>query len=138
METRIIYNWLIGGYWPGTITKRGLTIWMGYYFNHDTLRGRFSYWLLNLDCAMRRSPHDLKLWLADQLSRAAMRLRGEKVSVFGFYDYAKGNRAAQLCDAVDFDHCLNWSNDEADMIEENRARLQELASLAGATWRSNP
>lgn len=100
----------------------------------DSRRGRLIAWVLDLHQATRRSPHTFRWWLADQLSRAAMRIRGEKVSVFGWYDGQRGNRAAIMCDRI-HSSLFDISPEKADDAIDD---LNELASLSGASWTRNP
>jgi hypothetical protein len=99
----------------------------------DTRRGRLLHWLLDARRAIRRKPSEFRWWLADQFSRAALRLRGGNTSVFGFYDGQRGDRAAQLIERLDWVLLLHLDADELRDSEVSET-LNELASLAGATW----
>lgn len=110
---------------------------MGGRFGHNR-RGRRA---LELAYAWHRGipglPQRVRFALADRLMRWAMRLRGEKVSTFGFYDYGRGNRAAVLIDRVDDYLVLESSPKNPDALADARESLEELASLAGACWYRN-
>ena len=125
-----ILMWLFCGDGAPTTSTR---FYRGLVMNLDTRRGRFVAWLLDLDYAVRQKPTDFRWWLADQLSRAALRLRRQEVSVFGHYDAQKGNRAAMLAEAIWIEVVI-IDISAADNID---TKLQELASLAGATWIRN-
>lgn len=129
-KPKTFLNWFLCGYKEGG-KHEIVSFWWGWTFDLSTRRGRAFYWLLGLCKATKDTPFRCKLWFADQLIRCAMRLRNEKVSVFGFYDCAIGNRAAQLCDDIRLKTILN------DHEVEIRENLEELASIAGATWISN-
>lgn len=133
MSARDFYNWLVGGYYVGG-SHKAVCLTAGYCLNMDSRRGRATYWLLNLDAAIRRGPRDLRWWLADQLARAAMRLRGDRPRVFGFYDCARGNRAAALIESLH--HAMLMKLDHDDFLEFQDT-LNELAQVKGALWFTN-
>jgi hypothetical protein len=114
-----------------------ITYWQGYKIDHSKRVHRIGYWLLNLREALKRSPRDFRYWFADQLSRVAMLLRGEKVSVFGYYDAAKGNRASILAEDIRINLICKNSPHFGEDYQESCDKLEELASLASATWESN-
>lgn len=129
------YFWAVCGY---SERSRCSTFTRGYRIDRTTRRGAFVLWLLDLDTALRYSPSTFRWWLADQLARAAMRLRGEKVTVFGFYDCARGNRAAALVESIRNQFITETRTEElGEQMAELNPKLDELASCCGATWMRN-
>ncbi len=128
MNARDLYNWIVCGYRAGGDHKSACFTG-GYCINLDSRRGRAVMWLLNLDTAIRRGPWDLRRWLADQFGRAAIRLRGGKTYVFGYYDCSRGNQAAKLVDRLR-DHFLTKL--DFDGFLEAEEVLNELAQVKGA------
>lgn len=127
-DFRDFYNWLVGGYYADGHHKCSCFT-RGYSLNLDTRRGRFTLWLLHLDHALRDAPNRLRWWAADQVARAALRMRGGRTYVFGFYDSTRGNRAAKLAD--DIRTTLFLKLETADFVEAAEV-LDELAAIKGA------
>ena len=132
---RKLFDFIVCGY---SEKNRASHHWQGFNMG-DNRRGRAFNTLLEFRFWIKyRATLDFKLWLADLLSRKAMRLRDEKTSVFGFYDSFKGNRAAKLCDDLDTSFLLNVPTEQwIGSLESFRADLQELGCLAGATCSDN-
>jgi hypothetical protein len=116
--------------------SRHISSWRGFRMNMETRRGRLFHWLLEFHYTVKRAPQTWRLWRADRLMRKAMRLRGETPSAYGFYDFAKGNRAARLLDIIDMDYLTRLRSE--DDLTEHRETLNELASICGACWERNP
>lgn len=72
--------------------------------------------------------------LADVLSVLAMRLRNDKVSVFGWYEQCKGNEAAKLADRIETTLIMELAVKDTDQLESSLDDLSQLALLAGSTW----
>lgn len=110
----------------------------GWCIGMDTRRGRFVMWCISTIRAIRGKPRDFKCWLADLLSRWALKLRGDATpNLFGYYEDIRGNRAAELADRITFDLVLATDVDDSDHFEKmNRIHEQvgELAALARSTW----
>lgn len=128
MSRRDLYNWIVGGFYVNGDHK-AVVMTRGYCLNLDSRRGRLTYWLLNLDEAIRRGPWDMRRWSADQLGRAAIRLRGGKTYVFGYYDCSRGNRAAMLIDRLRDRLLMKLDHDD---FMETEDTLNELAQVKGA------
>lgn len=110
----------------------------GWSINMRTRRGRFVMWAINAIRAARGKPSDFKFWLADLLSRGALRLRGDATPrLFGYYEDVRGNRAAELADRINFDLILATDLDDLDAVSrmnQIHEQVGELASLARSTW----
>lgn len=130
---RRAFDWAVCGYSRG----RGSSFHSrGWSCGTDTRRGRLVMWLLNLDMAVRRSPESFHWWLADLFAQWALRLRGQRVTVFGYYDAARGNRASELADRLRLAvvlEAVGGDEDARSAIED----LNELESLAGGCWWRN-
>lgn len=133
MSLRDFRDWAVGGYVAGR-DARATCFTRGYCLNLDTRRGRATMWVLNLDDAIRRGPMDVRRWAADQLARAALRLRGCRTYVFGYYDCTRGDRAAKVADSLRFHLLLKL---EPHDLAEAEEMVNELAQMKGACWASN-
>lgn len=95
-------------------------------------------WCIQTARVIRGKPSDFKYWLADVLSKAALRLRGDATPrLFGYWEDVRGNRAAELADRINFDLVLATDlHDEDHRVKMNHIHEQvgELAALARATW----
>lgn len=125
----------LAGYGPAT---KSCCFTGGWCINLETRRGRFVMWSINTIRALRGKPSDFRYWLADLLSRWALRLRGDATPrLFGYWEDVRGNRAAELADRINFDLVLATNLDDRDHVEKiNQIHEQvgELAALARATW----
>lgn len=138
MKRRLL-NYLFGGHtWDGSFPPgvahhsfRGAWI-----LNMDTRRGRLTGWLLDLWWTLQHLPRDGRWWLADQLMRAAMRLRREAVTIFGYYDDLRGNEAAALIEDLRIDLCVLTAHDGDDgsKAAELTEKLQRLGSITQACY----
>jgi hypothetical protein len=132
-----IPHWLcrtLAGYGDGN-TSACFTA--GWCIGTDTRRGRFVLWCIDTLRAIRGQPSDFKYWLADLLSRGALRLRGDATpKLFGYYEDTRGNRAAELADRITFDLILArpLHNLEDERMNQIHEQVRELASLARSTW----
>lgn len=126
--TRNLFDLIVCGY--GT-KSRACCFWRGFRIGMDTRRGRAVHLALSFLDAIERGPYRTKIWLADRLMRCAMRLRGEKVSVFGWFEDIHGNRAAVLHDRMQMEIVCAYGID-ADKRKELLDDLDELKSLKGA------
>lgn len=131
---RRFFDWAVCGYGRGT--KASLHT-RGWNMGTDTRRGRLVAWLLDFDRAVRRSPESFRWWLADQLAQWALRLRGQRVTVFGYYDAARGNRAAELADRLSTSVALALGDAPSEDVKSALEDLQELESCMGGTWHRN-
>lgn len=131
MKTKQLISRLLFG---DGLPSRSMAFWNGWAFNTDTRRGRFGEWMSHQYLSMRLMPQRIRYEIADRLMRAAMRLRGEKPSVFGWYDMAAGNEAARLLDRLDTEFVLLLVPDDYDRMNEMRFVLNRLASLSRAAW----
>lgn len=117
----------------GSISTSSM-LWYGFTFNTATRRGRLGARLPNLYNHIRFAPHTFCWWLSDNLMRAAMRLRGEKPSVFGSYDGCAGNEAARLLDSIYNELIHLLASDDPDKLDDIRLDMNALASLSRAAW----
>jgi hypothetical protein len=128
-------NYAVAGYGKG---NKSSCFTNGWCIGLDTRRGRFVMWCINTSRAIRGKPSDFKYWLADVLSKAALRLRGDATPrLFGYWEDVRGNRAAEIADRVNFDLVLATNLDDRDHVEKmNQIHEQvgELAALARSTW----
>jgi hypothetical protein len=138
MKHRIL-NFLLGGHtWDGSFPPaiRHTSFRGPWILNMNTRRGRLTDWLLDLSWTLRHLPRDGRWWLADQLMRAAMRLRREPMTVFGYYDDLRGNEAAALIEDIRIDLCLLTAHDGDDgsKLQELTEKLTRLGSIAQANY----
>lgn len=127
-----MFDYLVFGYKLNG--NRSCCFWNGLRFGTDTRRGCFLLAIYNFIDDLKRRPWRARLAIADVLMRCAMRLRGEPVSVFGFYDIWKGNEAARIVDSIETKMLLEM---ESDDFQDLRDELSRLASLASATCTRN-
>lgn len=133
MNARAFLNWAICGYREDR-ENHCCCFTRGWRINLDTRRGSLWLRLLDMERDLRNTPRSARWWLADRFSRWALRLRGEKLYRFGYYDDSVGNRAAKLAWDVDWRLMRLFSHDETDDYLEAQEQLNELAAKAGSTW----
>lgn len=135
MKIPPILCYALAGYGPPT---KHTCFTGGWCINMETRRGRFVMWSIDTIRALRGKPSDFKYWLADLLSRAALRLRGDATPrLFGYYEDVRGNRAAELADKISLDLVMASNLDDREHVGQmNRIhdQVSELASLARSTW----
>ena len=127
---RRFFDWAVCGY--GRTTRAALFT-AGWRCATDTRRGRLVARLLEVDIALRRAPQSFRWWLADRFSQWALRLRGQRVTVFGYYDAARGNRASELADRLRMQMVL-MADPASEEVRDAFEMLAELESCMGGTW----
>lgn len=135
MKSHPLFQSIICGY---SIGCGHSSHWNGWSCGLNTGRGRIVWTVLNFLRDLTRKPEQARWFLSDLLMRSAMRLRRQKVSVFGWYDHARGNEVARLIDRID-SQCviIGVGSDDLDRLQEIRDALEELSSITGAAWARN-
>lgn len=129
---RLFIDWLVFGY---TCQTRYATFTAGLRFGMDTLRGRTAYALWDFWRRLPLWPNRARYWLADQLARASLALRGGRLYRFGWFDAQFGNAAARQVEDIEMDLLLLTDFSDATSRErylELSRKVHELGALKGA------